>query len=547
MKPITEVAALLGLSEEEIILYGRYKAKVHLSVLNRLQDRSDGRLVLVSGMTPTPAGEGKSTVTIGLGQALCRLGKKAIAVIREPSLGPCFGIKGGACGGGYAQVVPMEDINLHFTGDFHAVTSAHNLLAAAVDNHLHQGNRLRIDPRQVVWRRVMDMNERALRSIVIGLGGRANGVPRESGFDITAASEVMACLCLVGGLADLKRRLRGIIVAYTDEGRPVTAQDMGAAGAMAALLREALCPNLVQTLENTPAFVHGGPFGNIAHGCNSLLATKLGLKLADYLITEAGFGFDLGGEKFLDIKCPYGGLRPDAVVLVVSIRALKFHGGVDVKDLAADRTPNPAAVERGLPNLEKHLENARLFGLPVVVAINRFSHDSRAELGVVARLVERLGAEVAVTEVWEKGGEGGVELAEKLLDTIKKRPTQYRPLYDWSLPVPEKIEKIATEIYGAKDVVFTPQALTGLKKVEEIGLNSLPVCMAKTQSSLSDNPKLIGRPEGWTLTVREVRISAGAGFIVALSGEIMTMPGLPKVPAAEKIDIDACGVITGLF
>ena len=543
MKPITEVARTLGLSEDDLELYGRYKAKISPEVWDRVKDRPDGKLILVTAITPTAAGEGKTTTTVGLGQALNRLGKKAIIALREPSLGPSFGMKGGAAGGGYAQVVPMEDINLHFTGDIHAVTAAHNLLAAMLDNHIHHGNALGIDPRQVVFKRVMDLNDRALRETVVGLGGKANGFPRQDGFMITVASEVMAILCLATGLSDLKERLSRIIVAYTYDGRPVTAADLKAQGAMTLLLKDAIKPNLVQTLENTPAFIHGGPFANIAHGCNSLQATRLGLKLGDYLVTEAGFGADLGAEKFMDIKCRFGGLKPDAAVIVATVRALKLHGGVPKENL---KEPNPGALDQGFTNLEKHIENIGKFGLPAVVAINRFPTDSEEELDFLAGKCRRAGAQFALSEVWAYGGEGGLELARKVIKAAG-RGSDARLLYDVQLPIKAKIEIIAREMYGAGGVEYTKEAERAIKGYAQQGLDRMPICMAKTQYSLSDNPALLGRPRGFTITVREVKASAGAGFLVAITGDVMTMPGLPKVPSAEAIDIDESGRIVGLF
>lgn len=544
MQPIVEVANSIGLNEDDIELYGKYKAKVSLDVWERLKDKPSGKLVLVTAITPTPAGEGKTTTTVGLGQALNRIGKKTIIALREPSLGPSFGIKGGAAGGGYAQVVPMEDINLHFTGDIHAVTTAHNLLAALLDNHMHQGNALNIDPRQVVLRRAMDLNERALRNIVLGLGGKINGVPRESGFDITVASEVMAALCLATDLMDLKERFKRIVVAYTYDGKPVTADDLKAAGSMALLMKDAIKPNLVQTLENTPAFVHGGPFANIAHGANSIMATQIGLKLADYMITEAGFGADLGAEKFYDIVCRYGKLKPDATVVVATVRALKNHGGVP-KDKLGEK--NMEALEKGIANLEKHLENVNKYGVPVVVALNEFPTDTQEEIDMVIKKCAALGADVALSQVWAKGGAGGEELAKKLVDTIENKPSKFQYLYDDKQPLKAKIEKIATEIYGANGVNYTSAADKMIQKFEELGYGNLPICVAKTQYSLSDNPDLKGRPEGFDVTIREARLSAGAGFIVVLTGTIMTMPGLGKTPAAEKIDILPDGQIVGLF
>ena len=544
MLPITEVAARLGVNADDLELYGKYKAKLPLSLREKLRDKPDGKLILVTAINPTPAGEGKTTVTVGLGEAMQKIGKNAIIALREPSMGPVFGVKGGAAGGGYAQVVPMEDINLHFTGDMHALTAANNLLCAMLDNHLQQGNALRIDPRRVLLKRCLDMNDRALRNVVVGLGGKVNGVPREDGFMITVASEVMAILCLASDMEDLKERLGRILVAYTYGGEPVYARDLGAVGAMAALLRDAIKPNLVQTLENTPALMHGGPFANIAHGCNSVTATKLGLKLADYCITEAGFGADLGAEKFLDIKCRVAGLKPACVVLVATIRALKYNGGVAKTDLGEE---NVGALEKGIVNLKTHLENMRKYGVPVVVAINRFHTDTDAEIAVVERVCKELGAPVSLTEVFAKGGEGGADLAQKVCRTIDEQPSAYHPLYDTALTIPEKIETIAKEIYRADGVTFTAAAKKSIAEIEALGEDKLPVCIAKTQYSLSDNPALLGKPEGFTLTVREVRLSAGAGFVVALTGDIMTMPGLPKVPAAENIDVDENGVISGLF
>ena len=543
MQPIIEVARSLGLSEDDIDLYGKYKAKVSLDVWHRLENEPSGKLVLVTAITPTPAGEGKTTTTVGLGQALNRVGKKAIIALREPSLGPSFGIKGGAAGGGYSQVIPMEDINLHFTGDIHAVTTAHNLLAAMLDNHLHQGNQLNIDPRQVVLRRAMDLNERALRNIVLGLGGRINGVPRESGFDITVASEVMAALCLATDLMDLKERFKRIVVAYTYDGRPVTADDLKAAGSMALLMKDAIKPNLVQTLENTPAFVHGGPFANIAHGANSIMATRIGMKLADYMITEAGFGADLGAEKFFNIVCRYGQMKPSAVVLVATIRALKNHGGVP-KDRLGEK--NMEALEKGVENLEKQLENIQKFGLPVVVALNEFPTDTSEEVDFIIDKCSAMGADVALSQVWSKGGAGGEELAKKVIAATEK-PSSFRFLYELDKPLKDKIETVCKEIYGADGVSYTPEASRLLQKFEDLGYGNLPVCMAKTQYSLSDDPDKKGRPRNFTVIIREVRLSAGAGFVVALTGTIMTMPGLGKTPAAEKIDIKPNGEIVGLF
>ena len=543
MKPIVQVAAELGLSEDDLELYGKYKAKVSLDVWERLKDRPNGKVVLVSAINPTPAGEGKTTNTVGLGDALRKLGKKVVIALREPSLGPCFGVKGGAAGGGYAQVVPMEDINLHFTGDIHAVTSANNLLAAVIDNHIHHGNELGIDPRRITWRRVMDLNERALRRIVLGLGGKANGIPREGGFDIAVASELMAILCLASDLEDMKARINRIIVAYTYDNKPVTVADLKVAGALTLLFKDAIKPNLVQTLENTPAFVHGGPFANIAHGCNSVMASKFALKMADVLITEAGFGADLGAEKFIDIKCRFAGLQPDVVVLVTTVRALKSHGGVAKADLGA---VNMTALEKGMANLSKHIENVAKFGLPAVVAINAFPTDTVEELAFVENRCQALGAEVALSEVWAKGGAGGEAVAKKLL-AVMEQPRQFRFLYDEKLPIKQKIEIIAKEIYGADGVNFSASADKTIAELTTLGFDQTPVCMAKTQYSLSDDATKLGRPTGFTVTVREVRVSAGAGFLVAITGEIMTMPGLPKRPAAEVMDIDNSGRIVGLF
>ncbi|EGW40649.1 formate--tetrahydrofolate ligase [Desulfosporosinus sp. OT] len=544
MKPILEIAKNLDLQEDEIESYGKYKAKINLNVWKRLKDKPDGKLILVTAINPTPAGEGKTTTTVGLGQALSKMGKNAMIAIREPSLGPCFGVKGGAAGGGYAQVVPMEDINLHFTGDFHAITSAHSLLAAMLDNSIQQGNPLNIDPRQVVFRRVVDMNDRALRKIVMGLGGRMEGVPRESGYDITVASEVMAILCLASDLMDLKARFGKIVVAYTYDGKPVTAHDLGAEGAMALLMKDAIKPNLVQTLENTPVFIHGGPFANIAHGCNSIMATKMGLKLADYLVTEAGFGADLGAEKFFDLKCRFGGLKPEAVVIVATIRALKMNGGVAKDQLGHE---DLEALARGIVNLEKHIENMAKFQVPAVVAINRFPTDTEAELEFVRKKCQELGAEVALSEVFTRGGEGGKELAETILSVLEHKQSHFKVLYELELSIEEKIEKIAKEIYGADGVNFDKAAQASIKKYVEMGYGNLPVCMAKTQYSLSDDAARLGRPTDFTITVREIRLSAGAGFLVAITGAIMTMPGLPKRPAAMNMDIDENGVIAGLF
>ena len=544
MLPITEVAAKLGIGEEDIELYGRYKAKLSMDLIKRVQDKPDGKLILVTAITPTPAGEGKSTTTVGLAQGLAKIGQKVIVALREPSLGPCMGIKGGAAGGGYSQVVPMEDINLHFTGDFHAITSAHMLLAAMLDNHIQQGNALNIDPRRIVWKRVVDMNDRELRNIVVGLGGKAHGVPRQDGFDITVASEVMAILCLATGLHDLKERLSKIIVAYDYSGSPVTAGMLKAQGAMAALLKDAVKPNLVQTLENVPAIIHGGPFANIAHGCNSVMATKTALKLADYTITEAGFGADLGAEKFFDIKCRYAGLKPDAVVLVATVRALKMHGGVPKTDLA---TPDVEAVKRGIVNLEKHIENIKQYGLPLVVAINAFAQDTQEELEAIRSHCAAHGVNVALSEVFAKGGEGGIELAKEVVALATSGKADFKLLYGEELSLKEKIETIAKKIYGAVGVNYTKEANNALKDFEKMGYGHLPVCMAKTQYSFSDDPALLGRPEGFEITIKNCRIAAGAGFVVVLTGDIMTMPGLPKVPAAEKIDVSDDGVISGLF
>ena len=544
MKPITKIASTLGIDAGELELYGNHKAKLSDSLRNRVRNNKDGKLILVTAITTTPAGEGKTTVTVGLGQALSAMGKKAAICLREPSLGPVMGIKGGAAGGGYAQIVPMEDINLHFTGDIHAVTAANNLLSALIDNHIQQGNELGIDPRQIVWKRAMDMNDRALRNIIVGLGGRTNGTPREDGFVITAASEIMAILCLAEDITDLKKRLGKIIIGYDYSGAPVTASQLRAEGAMALLLKDAIKPNIVQTLENSPALMHGGPFANIAHGCNSISATKLALKLADYVVTEAGFGADLGAEKFFDIKCRYAGLKPDAAILVATVRALRYNGGVPRENLAQE---NLDALERGFPNLEKHIENLRKFGVPVLVAINQFSSDSQTELEYIRKRCSDMGIPTAFAQVYAKGGEGGIELAEKLLDLLDTVPSQFRFLYDVKAPVKEKIETIAREIYGASGVTYSPSADRMIKKLSEIGMDDLPICVAKTQYSLSDNPRMLGRPENFEINVREIRLSAGAGFIVALTGDIMTMPGLPKQPAAERIDISEGGTIKGLF
>ena len=544
MLPISEVAAKLGLSDDDLIHYGKYKAKINLDVMERLKDKEDGKLILVTAINPTPAGEGKTTVNIGLSMALNKIGKKAITALREPSLGPSFGIKGGAAGGGYSQVVPMEDINLHFTGDFHAITTAHNLIAALLDNHIHQGNELNIDPRRVVWKRVLDMNDRALRNIVVGLGGRPNGVPREDGFDITVASEIMAIFCLSKDLEDFKARVGEILVAYKYDGSPVYAKDLKAQGAVALLMKDAIHPNLVQTLENTPALIHGGPFANIAHGCNSMIATKLALKLADYTVTEAGFGADLGAEKFFNIKARFGDLKPDATVIVATVRALKHHGGVKKDELGKE---NLDALARGFENLEKHIENVNRFGIPAVVAINRFPTDTEAELDYVIKRTEELGSVAVLTEVWGKGGEGGIELAEKVVEVVETKKPDFKLLYDANESIKDKIHKIATEIYGADGVDYTKACEKKIKQIEELGLDKMPICMAKTQYSLSDDPTLLARPKGFNITVRDIRVSNGAGFLVALTGEIMTMPGLPKVPAANNIDILESGEIVGLF
>jgi formate--tetrahydrofolate ligase len=543
MKPIIEIAKDLGLSEEDLELYGKYKAKVKLEVLKRLSNSKDSRLVLVTAITPTPAGEGKTTTSVGLSQALNKMGKKTVVALREPSLGPTMGVKGGAAGGGYSQVVPMEDINLHFTGDLHAIGIAHNLLSAAIDNHIKQGNELGIDPTEISWPRAVDMNDRALRNIVIGLGGKAHGVPREDRFLITVASEIMAILCLSNDLMDLKEKIGKIVIGYSYEGKALTAGDLKVAGAMTALLKDALKPNLVQTLENTPAFIHGGPFANIAHGCNSIMATRMAMKLSEITITEAGFGADLGAEKFLDIKCRQANLKPDAIVIVATIRALKMHGGVAREDLKEE---NLQALEMGIENLEKHVENIHKFGLPLVVAINRFPDDTEAELDLVYKKCEKLGVSVALSEIWAKGGEGGLELAEKVLDALDKE-SDFHFLYDESKPIKEKIETIAKEIYGADGVNYSGKAEKQIKQFTEFGYDQMPICMAKTQSSISDDPTIKGRPRNFTVTVREINLSAGAGFLVPLTGPVLTMPGLPKRPAAEGIDVDADGKISGLF
>lgn len=541
---IKKVAEKLGISEDELEFYGKYKAKISDELWESVKDREDGKLVLVTAINPTPAGEGKTTTSIGLGEAMALLGKKAVLALREPSLGPCFGIKGGAAGGGYAQVVPMEDLNLHFTGDFHAITSANNLLAALLDNHIQQGNQLGIDPRRVVWKRCMDMNDRALRNIVIGLGSKMDGMVREDHFIITVASEIMAVLCLADNMEDLKRRLGRIIVAYSFDGNPITADDLHATGSMAALLKDAIKPNLIQTLEHNPAIVHGGPFANIAHGCNSVRATKTALKLGDIAITEAGFGADLGAEKFFDIKCRKAGLKPDAVVLVATIRALKYNGGVPKADLAKE---DLESLKKGIVNLEKHIENLQKFGVPVVVTLNSFVTDTKEEIAFVENFCKERNCEFALSEVWEKGGEGGIELAKKVLDTLEHKEAHFKPLYEDEMSLMDKIKTIATEIYGADDVTYSKAALKELKHIEEMGMGNFPVCMAKTQYSLSDDASKLGRPTGFTVNVREVYVSAGAGFVVAITGSIMTMPGLPKVPAANNIDVTNDGVITGLF
>ena len=542
--PIKAVAASIGIEEDDLELYGKYKAKISDELIEKSKNNPDGKLILVTAINPTPAGEGKTTTSVGLGQAFGKLGKKALIALREPSLGPCFGIKGGAAGGGYAQVVPMEDLNLHFTGDFHAITSANNLLAALLDNHIQQGNELGIDPRQIVWKRCLDMNDRVLRNVVVGLGSKMDGMVREDHFVITVASEIMAILCLADDMNDLKRRLGRIIVAYTFDGKPVTAEDLQAVGSMAALLKDALKPNLIQTLEHTPAIVHGGPFANIAHGCNSVRATKTALKLADYVITEAGFGADLGAEKFFDIKCRKAGLHPDAVVLVATIRALKYNGGVPKDQLSEE---NLDALKKGIVNLEKHIENLQKYGVPVVVTLNSFITDTKAETDFVEQFCKERGCEFALSEVWEKGGEGGIALANKVLETLETKESNFKLLYDDDLSLKEKIETVAREIYGADGVTYSAAAEKELKRITDLGMDKFPVCMAKTQYSLSDDAKKLGRPSGFTINVREVYVSAGAGFVVAINGSIMTMPGLPKKPAAYQIDVDDNGVITGLF
>ena len=544
MKPIMDIACGLGIPEEYIELYGRYKAKISLDFFNRIKEKRDGKLILVTAINPTPAGEGKTTMTIGLGQALCKAGKKAVICLREPSLGPVMGMKGGAAGGGYSQVVPMEDINLHFTGDMHALTAANNLLSACIDNHIHQGNSLNIHPASIMWKRSMDMNDRALREIVVGLGGKINGVPREDGFIITVASELMAILCLANDLDDLKERIKRIVVAYSVTGQPIRVEDLKVQGAMALLLKDAIKPNLVQTLENTPALVHGGPFANIAHGCNSVIATRMGLKLADYVVTEAGFGADLGAEKFFDIKCRYANLKPDVAVIVATIRALKYNGGISGENLSVE---NVEAVRNGFCNLQKHMENVKKFGVPALVVINRFSTDTQAEIEAVMELCRQNGTEAAVSDVFVKGGEGGLDVAAKLLDLLEKEPSSFKPLYDVDLPIKEKIRLIVTEIYGGAGVNYVKSAEKEIEQLEKMGFSNLPVCMAKTQYSLSDDASLTGRPEDFEITVREVKLSAGAGFIVVITGNIMTMPGLPKKPAAENMDILSDGTFTGLF
>lgn len=544
MLPIKDVAGQIGLSEDDLELYGKYKAKISLETIKKLENNQDGKLILVTAINPTPAGEGKTTTMIGLAQAMNKIGKKTIVAMREPSLGPCFGIKGGAAGGGYAQVVPMEDINLHFTGDIHAITTANNLISAMLDNSLQQGNPLNIDERQIVWKRVVDLNDRALRHIVVGLGGKVNGVPREDGFDITVASEIMGILCLANDLSDLKSRVARIIVAYTRDGSPVTVADLKATGAVTLLLKDAIKPNLVQTLDHTPVFVHGGPFANIAHGCNSVMATKLALKLAPYTVTEAGFGADLGAEKFLDIKCRQAGLKPDAVVIVATVRALKMHGGMDKKELANE---NLEALRKGIANLEKHIENITKYGLPAIVAINAFPTDTKAELDLLEEICNAKGVKVALSEVWAKGADGGIELANGLIDLLENKESNFKPIYDLDLPIDEKIKTIAREIYGADGVIFTKKAKTNIKKLTDLGLGKLPICIAKTQYSLSDDPTLLGRPTGFNIEINDLIPNTGSGFLVAISGDIMRMPGLPKVPAANNMDILEDGEIVGLF
>lgn len=544
MLPIKDVAGQIGLSEDDLELYGKYKAKISLETIKKLENNQDGKLILVTAINPTPAGEGKTTTMIGLAQAMNKIGKKTIVAMREPSLGPCFGIKGGAAGGGYAQVVPMEDINLHFTGDIHAITTANNLISAMLDNSLQQGNPLNIDERQIVWKRVVDLNDRALRHIVVGLGGKVNGVPREDGFDITVASEIMGILCLANDLSDLKSRVARIIVAYTRDGSPVTVADLKATGAVTLLLKDAIKPNLVQTLDHTPVFVHGGPFANIAHGCNSVMATKLALKLAPYTVTEAGFGADLGAEKFLDIKCRQAGLKPDAVVIVATVRALKMHGGMDKKELTNE---NLEALRKGIANLEKHIENITKYGLPAIVAINAFPTDTKAELDLLEEICNAKGVKVALSKVWAKGADGGIELANGLIDLLENKESNFKPIYDLDLPIDEKIKTIAREIYGADDVIFTKKAKTNIKKLTDLGFGKLPICIAKTQYSLSDDPTLLGRPTGFNIEINDLIPNTGSGFLVAISGDIMRMPGLPKVPAANNMDILEDGEIVGLF
>ena len=544
MMHIKDVAKGLDIKEEELEFYGKYKAKMSEELIERMSNNPDGNLILVTAINPTPAGEGKTTTTVGLGDAFSRLGKKVLLALREPSMGPVMGVKGGAAGGGYSQVVPMEDINLHFTGDMHAITAANNLLSAMIDNHIHQGNDLDIDPTNIVWKRVLDMNDRALRSVVVGLGGKINGLPREDGFMITVASEIMAILCLADNLDDLKRRLGEIIIGYNRSGNPVYAKDLNAHGAMTVLLKDAIKPNLVQTLENTPCFIHGGPFANIAHGCNSVIATKLALKMADYVITEAGFGADLGAEKFMNIKCRFAGLKPNAVVVVATVRALKYNGGVKKPDLAVE---NVEALKKGIVNLKKHIENMQSFGVPVIVCVNRFHTDSDAELNLVIDTCKEYGVECSLSEVFAKGGEGGIDLAQKVIKAIDDKESNYAPSYDVELSIKEKIKTIVNKIYGGKDVIYSKKAEKEIQKLEELGLDKKPICMAKTQYSLSDDPMLLGRPEGFDITVSKVRVSNGAGFIVAETGDIMVMPGLPKVPAADNIDINEKGIVTGLF
>ena len=544
LEPIVQVAKSLQIPEEELELYGKYKAKISDEYIEKIKNNPDGKLVLVTAINPTPAGEGKTTTSVGLGQAFGKLGKKAVIALREPSLGPCFGVKGGAAGGGYAQVVPMEDLNLHFTGDFHAITAANNLLAAMLDNHIQQGNELQIDTRQIVWKRCLDMNDRVLRNVVVGLGAKADGVVREDHFVISVASEIMAVFCLAEDMKDLKERLGRMVVAYNYQGKPVTAADLKAVGAMAALLKDAMKPNLIQTLEHTPALIHGGPFANIAHGCNSVRATRAALKMADYVITEAGFGADLGAEKFMDIKCRTAGLKPDAAVLVATVRALKYNGGIAKSELS---TENLEALKKGISNLEKHIENLQKYQVPVVVTLNSFVTDTEAEIAYVKQFCEDRGCEFAISEVWEKGGEGGIALANKVLQTLEEKESNFKPVYADTLSLKEKIETVAKEIYGADGVNYSPAAETQLKKLEDLGFGKLPVCMAKTQYSLSDDPALLGKPEGFYIQVREAYVSAGAGFVVVLTGAVMTMPGLPKEPAAFRIDVDDEGVITGLF